>query len=326
MAKKFDSVLASPVGDFVRSPLGVRDAGGVGRAVYTIAFSTSLRDAQVFIEGETLFRLSLDDLTGSIADSRPPWWPAPDPALGQLWRGTDISGDSEVLWYAALNQEDFNRGIYTIDIFKLNSRFEILQSIRWHQPELGVGRAWLIRPFGDSLSLFGLAFVNRVQAVTVAFEEVYIVELDPRTMAVRRSSPDLFEGLTDEQRALQRFDAAGGHASAIWLSKVTLDLKPSIRRVEILEYRPSDFMLVRRTLAPGGLLPFPERRDNHGIGGDSESIWIATNSVSFDATISLTRVSELPRDFGDANRTIIQDEVIAPQENVGEFRSTLSIG
>ncbi len=332
-AKKFDSVLASPMGDFVRSPLGVRDADVSNRAVYTIAHGSSVVDGRVFFGEEQLFRLSLDDLSTSIDEARPPWWPAPHPELGVKWWGDGISGDADTIWYSAFNLVDFydftetpdaRDQRWTIDIFKLTGAFEVVNSWRWHQPQIGGGRAWHISPYGDLTSLWGLARVSQFPQPFRVPEEMYLVELDPDTMAVRRTSPDLWAGLSELERSRQAYArSGGGNSSAIFLSRWIGDLANE-RRYQIMEYSSVDFSLVRVTDGPRTAAPiFNEKRQIFGIGADSESIWLASR---WQSPVDTWRVSELPRDFSNDNRTVLQDEIRPPAVDTGDDRLTIDIG
>ncbi len=341
MSKKFDSVLASRMGDFVRSPLGVKDTGVSNRAVHMIARSGEIRDTNFVAWDETLFRLSLDDLSQAVIEARPPWWPAPHPIIGQVWQGDSISGDIDTVWYSAINLVDFlgsdlrNVGLlderWTIDIYRLDRNLEVVNSWRWHQPFLGGGRAWHITPFGDSTALWGLVRVHTepqpwMYTHTDEPREMYLVELDPETMEIRRMSNDLYGSDGIDIRIRRPYaTAGGGTSSAIWVSRrFTEDDAPdaSNSRTQIMEYSPADFSLVRVTDGPRSALPFPEKRQITGLGGDAQSIWIA----SIKNTLPRTSLSELPRDFSNANRTILQDEIQAPVNTTFDFPGAMDIG
>lgn len=339
MSKRFDSVLASPLGDFVRSPLGVRETGVSNRAVYSIAVGHSFPDTHFVFESEKLFRLPLDDLTRTIAEVRPPWWPAPHPVWGQEWRGDVISGDADTIWYSAYNIPDlagsdtlFGNDLaerWTIDIYKLNSQLEAVGSWRWNQPALGGGRAWHIAPFGDSTALWGLARVHTQPQPWrhggVDPGQMYLVELDPQTMEIRRASSDLWGGTNADFRIRRRYAmAGGGNSSVIWVARRFND--PDRQRImaQIMEYDPRDFSLVRVTDGPRSAAQGTARLEIDGIGGDSESIWLAQHRPTGSFVGSV--LSELPRDFTNDNRTILQDEVDAPIVGDHEFLFTDGIG
>jgi len=326
-AREFDSIISSPLGAAVKSPLGARETGVSNRAVYSIAKGGAIG---VFDE-EKLFRLSLDDLSTAIAEARPPWWPDPHPELGVAWWGDGISGDTDTIWYSAFNLQDFldqtatpdpQDRRWTIDIFKLNGAFDIVNSWRWHQPQMGGGTAWHISPFGDSTALWGLARVSEFPQPYSHPQEMYLVELDPDTMEVRRTSPNLWEGLS-QPVAQDYARSGGGNSSAIVVSRWIGDFANE-RRYQILEYSPEDFSLVRVTDGPRTAVPiFAEKRQILGIGVDSQSIWL---QLRWQSPTSEHRVSELPRDFSDENRTILQDEIRPPEVDTGVNRITTDIG
>lgn len=346
MSKRFDSVIASPMGSFVRSPMGVLDVGDI-RAVHIIALSAETVDPDSIVPfwDEKILRLSSDDLSNLVSEGRPPWWPAPHPSFGSAWRGDVISGDANTVWYSAYNLSDWAGADirligqlderWTIDIYRLDGSLAVVNSWRWHQPQIGGGRAWHISPFGNSTTLWGLARVHREdrpqpwhQTSGAPGREMYLVELDPETMQIRRTSPDLLEGLSDAERLRQTYiGSGGGDSSVIWVARYITDTDTSTnRRYEILEYRPDDFSLVRVTVAPRAgseVLPFGRKRQIHGIGGDSESIWLASFWSDPERAY---RVSELPRDFTDENRTILQDEILPPQLTTGTRSLQFEIG
>ncbi len=318
-AKEFDSVLASPLGDFVRSPLGVRDAGGDVRAVYSIAIGEDFTvDAGFIYRSEKIFRLSLDDLTEVVDEARPPWWPTPRPVGGQDWVGIVIAGDSSTIWYTAYNATAFigahpvrveGDERWTMNIYKLDSQLEVVDSWRWHQPSLGGGRAWNISPFGDSTALWGLARVHTDPQPWkhggVEPGEMYLVELDPETMEIRRASGDLWGGTNADfrQRRVYSF-GGGGNSSVIWVARRFNDPVRQRFFTQIMEYDPRDFSLVRVTDGPRSFAQGDERLEIDGIGGDSESIWLTQHRT---APPFHSILSELPRNFTHENRTIIQD-------------------
>lgn len=337
-ARAFDSIISSPLGAAVKSPLNVRDAGGSNRAVYTVVGGNSFSGTHFVLDSEKILRLSLDDLTQTIAESRPPWWPAPDSRWGLQWAGDAISGDANTVWYSAFNMRDFHGDNiqqgqlderWTIDIYKLNGQLEVVNSWRWHQPELGGGRAWHIAPFGDSTALWGLA---RVHAQPQPWRhggadpgEMYLVELDPQTMEIRRASADLWGGGNADFRIRRRYaTAGGGNSSVIWVSRRFNDPDRQRFMAQIMEYDPRDFSLVRVTDGPRSAAQGTARLEIDGIGGDSGSIWLAQHRPT--GTFIGSILSELPRDFTNDNRTILQDELRAPVVEEGQFRFTHSIG
>ena len=312
------------MGDFVRSPLGVRDTGGVGRAVYL-----SSLDFRIVPPGggldltydEKLFRLSLDDLSNPLVERRPPWWPSPHPDFGQSWFGMSVSGDAETAWYAAMNLTDFYRtpgARWTIDIYRLRSDLTVVNSWRWSAPDFGNGHMTQVVPFGTSEVLWGLGFVRAGLGTGELPTQMYLLELDPVTMEIRRSSPDLWSGLTATQRHQRLFLwGGGGTASRIWVG-LTFRPDTSTERSIIREYSPSDFSLIRQFDAPRSQNPPETRRIVQNLGGDDDSIWISSRSPVFGEVPGSTgfsyqtRISELPSDFSNDNRTILQDEIVAP--------------
>lgn len=339
MSKQFDSVIASPMRGLVRSPLGVLDTGVSNRAVYIISRGfdfESHNNPRLLVQDETLFRLSLDDLATATLEKRPPWWPAPHPIKGQEWQGDIISGDANTVWYSAVNSVDLNDADsefprvldqrWTIDIYKLDSNLEVVNSWRWPQPSLGGGRAWHIAPFGDSTALWGLASVHESPegAGLIIPQEMYLVELDPETMAIRRVSPELLLDFPNTELTLRIFArGGGGTADAIWLAWRRASLDPDLPRSQsqIVEYDPTDFRRVRITDGPRSV-PFEGRRDIGGIGGDSQSIWLSLSTLGEPRSF----VSELPRDYTNENRTIIQDEIIPPRLTTFETAFSEDIG
>lgn len=332
MSKAFGSVIASPMRAFVRSPLGVRETGGPERAVYMIVGSVGSRDGHGSWEDEKLFKVSVSDLSTPILEVRPPWWPATHPDLGRSWAGSGISGDSETVWYAAWNTvarvdwtatPDPIDERWVIDIYKLNGNLEVVNSWRWHQPELGSGRVWRIAPFGDSTALWGLAFVHRYpQPWRLDEQEMYLVELDPETMEIRRSSSDLWGSFSDTVRLARPYvPSGGGNSSVIWASRAGT-LVDGRRRDQILEYSPDDFRLVRSTDGPRSGLTGDTRRLIGSIGGNSQSIWLNL----FWGAVLQNAVSELPRDFSNENRVILQDEIAPPVLGTGSFERVIDIG
>ncbi|KKL74797.1 hypothetical protein LCGC14_2061290 [marine sediment metagenome] len=336
------------MGGFVRSPLGARDAGVSNRAAYIIARGTNFdnNNPRLVSQDETLFRLSLDDLATPLFERRPPWWPAPHPIKGQEWHGDVISGDASTVWYSAVNSVDINDADsefprvmdqrWTIDIYKLDGQLGFVKSWRWHQPQLGGGTAWHIAPFGNSTALWGLASVHESPeaAGVVAPQESYLVELDPDTMQIRRTSPDLWEGLNTTERLQRRYVlSGGGDSSVIWLARSFVEdpLQPGLVRTQILEYSPADFSLVRITEGPRNTAPDildqDLKRQIYSVGGDSQSIWILASWVDTveETRISRRLASELPRDFSNENRTIVQDEVQPPLLTTTEFAFTADI-
>lgn len=316
MSKKFDSVIASPMGAFVRSPLGVRESGGVTRAVYVSCAGdvSAARD-------DKIFRLSLDDLSNPIAEGRPPWWPAPHPQFGQEWSTLTISGDSGTVWYSAVNLADFygDPGRWTIDIYKLRSDFTIIDSWRWSPRPFGNGHLAHVQVFGTSEILWALGYIQFEALRASRVTQMYLFELDPVTMDIRRSSGDLWEGV--EETSLRRFNAGGGGTpSVIRLNHQRLYLTPVgqenfIRRT-IQTYSPDDFHFVGEVDAPRTRLEGDDARFLSYVGGDDTSIWITLSSAAFGRVPgelgSFNRISELPADYSDENLTIIQDEIIAP--------------
>lgn len=321
MSKKFESVIASPMGDFVRSPLGVRDAGAE-RAVYLSSLNYTLTGTQISDQhyDEQLLALSPSDLGTPRLESRPPWWPSPHPDFGQNWLGQSMSGDANTVWYSAYDLRDFygEGARYTIRIDKMTSTFAPVRSWIWPAPSFGNGFMADLVPFGTSAVLWGLGFVASDLVPYRTVDEMYLLELDPDTMAIRRSSNDLWAGLTTEQRAQRPFiRGGGGTMSRIW---VALEFRPdpSTQRSIIREYAPDTFELIRQFDAPRSRNPVDTRRVVRNIGGDDDSIWISSDSPVFGNVpgsipgLYQQRVSELPAAFSDENRTILQDELVAP--------------
>ncbi len=321
MSKKFDSVIASKMGDFVRSPLGVRDTGGIRRAVYSSTFATLAGDFPP--NDAKLFRLTLDDLSIVELAARPPWYPAPDPDFGQAWSGDVVSGDANTVWYSAIHLPSLFNPIlsarrFVIDIYRMNGDLEPVNSWRWHQPTFGGGAIYRVVPFGTSDVLWGLGFVQDVpQPTTSVALEAYLLELDPDTMEIRRASDNLWAGLNESERLLQPFESSGGGtSSAIWLARHFRPDTGSIRVSQIMKFDPDTFDLVSIVDGPRSRLPLGERRFIRGIGGDSQSIWLVSRSDAFDVIPGtpgqrFSLVSELPASFSASDRTIIQDEVLS---------------
>ncbi len=322
-ARAFDSIISSPLGAAVKSPLNARETGGGGRAVYLSSVNFRIvppGGGLNFTYDEKLFRLSLDDLSSPLTEKRPPWWPSPHPDFGQTWTGMSISGDAETAWYTAANLTDLYRappdGRWTIDIYKLRSDLTSVDSWRWDAPGFGGGHMTYVAVFGTSEVLWGLGLVRPGLNPFASPTQVHLLELDPVTMEIRRSSSDLWSGLTPTQRAQRPFLLGGGGTSSrIWIALTFLP-DSSTERSIILEYRPSDFSLIRQFDAPRSQSPPATRRIVQNLGGDDESIWISSRSEAFGNVPGngqhQTRISELPSDFSDENRTILQDDIVAP--------------
>lgn len=326
MSKEFGSVIASPMKGFVRSPLGVRETGGVS-VVYVDARNTQLSGNVYYFWtfDEKILRVRRDDLSHLVSEARPPWWPDPNPIVGQTWVGDGISGDADTVWYSAFNyvdrydvhdgRPDQTRYRWKINIYRLNSRLQTVDSWRWHQPRLGGGTAWRIVPFGNSDVLWGLASVTVSPQAGSPIEEMYLVELDPVTMAIRRSSRELWFGLDTAGRARRPYaPSGGGDSSVIWLARTFNFDTAANRQSQIMEYNPSDLRFVRLADGPRSAWEGADKRLIHGIGGNSDTIWLAMQRfpIPGPSTAADFFLSELPSDFSNENRTIIQDEIASP--------------